>query len=369
MIKIERTFWPVGQGAFYSELFYEEGKPNGLVVYDCGTLSSQKYIKTSIKVLRQKFDNSSICKNGGIDIDILFVSHFHYDHISGITQLLKVFNIKKIVLPVIPQEAYADVYLNNYINERHEGKPTIELLENFLSDDNNINNTQLLRFADLDLNGFYSKGFNVLNVDDSNSDFILSKTILKLKDWNYIPYNYPCEQSFELYKRMKKDYPELLENIEKREWDKSKTIIEKIGIKQIKKLYVDAYSKDQNEESMTVLSCPSHESNISEEYCLYTGDSPFRNPNRLSVVKIFYKDYWYKIGIIQSPHHGAECDNPDCLHDSPRTSVVCYGTNNRYGHPCSKIKIDMIINMSKFVLVTEANKYTQDLCVDYVHEI
>ena len=144
MTKIERTFWPVGQGAFYSELFYDEGKPNGLVVYDCGTLSSQKYIKSSIKELRQKFDNSSICENGGINIDILFVSHFHYDHISGITQLLKVFNIKKIVLPVIPQEAYADVYFNNYINERHEGKPTIELLEKFLSDDNNINNTQLL---------------------------------------------------------------------------------------------------------------------------------------------------------------------------------------------------------------------------------
>lgn len=37
-MKVISTFHPVGQGAFYSERFYEEGKPEAKhnIVFDCG---------------------------------------------------------------------------------------------------------------------------------------------------------------------------------------------------------------------------------------------------------------------------------------------------------------------------------------------
>ena len=38
-MKVIRTFHPVGQGAFYSERFCEEGTPEAKhnIVFDCGT--------------------------------------------------------------------------------------------------------------------------------------------------------------------------------------------------------------------------------------------------------------------------------------------------------------------------------------------
>lgn len=50
-ITLERVIHPVGQGAFYSERFYEEGneKPIANIVYDCGTISEKQRINHDIK--------------------------------------------------------------------------------------------------------------------------------------------------------------------------------------------------------------------------------------------------------------------------------------------------------------------------------
>jgi len=69
---IERIFYPIGQGAFYSE------KHNNFnIVYDCG---NWKNTKLADKVVKQAFLKDEV-------IDILFISHFDYDHINKISTL------------------------------------------------------------------------------------------------------------------------------------------------------------------------------------------------------------------------------------------------------------------------------------------
>ena len=72
MNKIIRTFHPVGQGAFYSERH-----ENFNVVYDCGTeypKRTDKGIKRTVETAFRKDE----------EIDILFISHFDFDHVGHI---------------------------------------------------------------------------------------------------------------------------------------------------------------------------------------------------------------------------------------------------------------------------------------------
>lgn len=363
--KLLRTFWPVGQGAFYSELFYNDEQSNGLVVYDCGTLSPQRYVWTCIHELRKRCCGVNKSTEKPI-IDVLFISHFHYDHISGINQLMELFNVKKIILPVIPSEVFVDVYLNNYIYDNHKGKPTLELLCRLLSEDY-IDTSYIHRFDESDIGHFDKKIFNQIRIDrgydslDTIKRIIPTTTIINLNNWQYIPFNYPCEQSFKLFNVMNEHYPELVQLIINEEWKEVKLNVDRIGIKKIKQLYSDIYKNDQNEESMTVLSCPSFESDNRELYCLYTGDSPFRHCNRLSSVKVFYADYWKKFGVLQVPHHGADDDNVKELFDHSRQCVVCYG-KNRFGHPGDKALNNMEKSNSKIIHVTNISR---PICFSY----
>ncbi|WP_033022261.1 hypothetical protein, partial [Pseudoalteromonas distincta] len=87
--KVVRTFHPVGQGGFYSERHN-----NFNIVYDCGAIP----VSDAKPVVQAAFSNSE-------DIDVLFVSHFDYDHVSAISTLQKnVRNIKQVVLPLLDEE-------------------------------------------------------------------------------------------------------------------------------------------------------------------------------------------------------------------------------------------------------------------------
>ena len=93
-MEVIRTFHPVGQGAFYSERFYEDGGAEAKynIVYDCGT--SWGSIIRAKKVVTQAFDKKDV-------IDYLFISHLDYDHISLVRTLIdSVRCVKNIVLPL-----------------------------------------------------------------------------------------------------------------------------------------------------------------------------------------------------------------------------------------------------------------------------
>ena len=69
---IIRTFHPVGQGAFYSERHNDFN-----IVYDCGTEWKNRGKKVIDKTIQSSFSKEDV-------IDILFISHFDYDHVSKI---------------------------------------------------------------------------------------------------------------------------------------------------------------------------------------------------------------------------------------------------------------------------------------------
>lgn len=96
-IELSRVFRPVGQGAFYTERFRCQDNDNEYIniVYDCGSTTDKEHVKTQIE---QTFDKKE-------NIDAVFISHLHEDHINGIPDLIEHCNVKKIFFPIISDDA------------------------------------------------------------------------------------------------------------------------------------------------------------------------------------------------------------------------------------------------------------------------
>ena len=84
-MKIIRTFHPVGQGAFYTEVFQDKDDTCFVVVYDCGTETGNRAMDKPLEDQITEFKRSI---GSNPKIDILFISHFHADHINGLNSLL-----------------------------------------------------------------------------------------------------------------------------------------------------------------------------------------------------------------------------------------------------------------------------------------
>lgn len=84
-------FYNVGQGLF-AELNLElEGKDTFRIVYDCGTLNKQIYMRNALQEFTERSKKP---------IDLLVLSHFDRDHISGVLDLISRVEIKLIMLPM-----------------------------------------------------------------------------------------------------------------------------------------------------------------------------------------------------------------------------------------------------------------------------
>lgn len=125
-IKLDRTFWPVGHGAFYTERFYNHENENIFTaIYDCG--NGRRWGKTqngkndaspkTVQRMINGFFPPRKDQNGNVirDIDIAFVSHLHVDHINGLPTILP--RIKKLVLPQMTKCRLLEAFLYNSIPE------------------------------------------------------------------------------------------------------------------------------------------------------------------------------------------------------------------------------------------------------------
>lgn len=89
-------FHPVGQGLFASGSIYEQGESSRFLwIYDCGTTSSQGLLSLGMTDLERRVGYKP-------KIDLLVLSHFDYDHISGVSQLIERFQIGTLMLPYMP---------------------------------------------------------------------------------------------------------------------------------------------------------------------------------------------------------------------------------------------------------------------------
>ena len=349
-----RFFYPVGQGAFYSECHDSYN-----VVYDCG---EWKKSEKAQKLVEKSFEK-------GAHIKCLFISHFDFDHVCLIENLHKNFHVETCVLPVIHDNE--KIILQSTYHDENYSK-----LENLLFDPHKFfgNNTKVLYVKMADDNDYdieeirYHKekvARDPVNINNfADGDFIESGTGIGFYDWVYIPYNKKCQSRItELknqFKKMGLDF------------DRYKTDLDyvKKNLDNIKKAYKNL-TGTINTNSMYLYSGPKKQ--CAEDYeikfsmygglgywyeigkpgCIYTGDG------NLTGIKKIYKDYWKSIGTIQVPHHGSAASfNYSFLNKSKKTGEyflfpASFGNDNIYGHPAQSVIQNIFKNNSYFIPVTE----------------
>ncbi|HMI07226.1 MAG TPA: MBL fold metallo-hydrolase [Flavobacterium sp.] len=126
------TFYRAGQGSFYAGRIYDRNRSSCYtVVYDCGT---SQFIAGHTKSLNNEIDdfreNTLPCYPDGV-IDLLFISHLDFDHVSGIRKLLNEFVVKKIVIPYFP-ESIRKYSLLSYSEEVAEAEFSFEEYASFI---------------------------------------------------------------------------------------------------------------------------------------------------------------------------------------------------------------------------------------------
>lgn len=130
---MERIFHPIGHGAFYTERFYEDGNDDPLftAVYDCGSFSYGQ-LKGIIDTTFKKEDK----------INLLFISHFHFDHISMVQHLKSRCDIDYIIVPVLSLSTLVESLIHYAIIKT--GPSLSTNIVTLLSDIYNRNNDRII---------------------------------------------------------------------------------------------------------------------------------------------------------------------------------------------------------------------------------
>ncbi len=350
-----RTFHPIGQGAFYTERHTFKGA-EFTVVYDCGstTLNGQK-LERKIK--------STFPKNHSIDI--LFISHFHADHINGIDILAKHCKIKKVVLPQIDDAAKILLKITNLIDYNFTDTSLIDNPEGFFGGDipiiriepNEINlDQESIRINEpIDISKIGSSTIN-----PSGTVFSPFVDI----DWLFIPFNYKHDKRRKQFEDALKIYNLTLADID---------TINKI--RKNKNNVIEAYNAvdgNLNENSMILFSGKNSKDYIRcfdqfhhvyfhrhfhlnfQSGCLYMGDIDLNEPNIVSDINTKLSQLLSFIGTLQVPHHGSIYNfTTSILQPNMCCAIFSFGTSNTYGHPSDRVFSDVIANNIYPHLVTE----------------
>ncbi len=363
MNKIRRIFHPVGQGAFYSERH-----PDFNIVYDCGNWKNSKAARN---VVNQAFDKNDT-------IDILFISHFDYDHVSMIGTLKdSVKSIKHVVLPLLHDDD--EKILLKAFNHFHANSALLNQLiddpQAFFGDDTRVVFVNASDNSELPIND-NQESINLENL--SAKQKINSGVKIQLNtsnDWVFIPYNY---ENTSRSKMLKDELTK--ENISISDL-KNVDFLTK-NSKKIKGIY-EKIDGNINENSLIVYSGPLHDNHhyhfVDAYYnclwdwhclyryhhyvdfhglchkpaCVYSGDADF---NKVQIHNIFQR-YWKNVGTIQVPHHGSKNSfNFSFGFHTQQESFICpvsFGTNNTYGHPSGKVLGELLQCENIPIAVTE----------------
>ena len=317
---IQRIFHTIGQGAFYSERH-----ENINIVYDCG---NWKNTKLADKVVKQSFRENE-------EIDILFISHFDYDHVSKISTLKKhVKKIKNVVLPLLHDNER--ILLSNYY--RILGLNILTLINNperYFGEETKIIYVKPSDNNESPINdNIEPQNLDTIDKSKDNGKFEIDSgfkiTIARLNNWTFIPYNHNYTNN----------YNDLITHLEKAKFDISKLIsdsnytldeiIKDISVSKAKggKIFKDIYDRLNgkiNQNSMFLYSGPIKKNKYHKDCflgnmhrcfhhhlyhhcnhhfdkvgCIYTGDGDLN----IVDIKSIFKHYWENVGTIQIPHHG-----------------------------------------------------------------
>lgn len=374
MIKFTRTFHPVGQGAFYSEEFELPDNGRFRIVYDCG---SKTLSKSDLK-RRIKSDFA-----GDMNVDILFISHFDEDHISGV-EFLKP---KTVVVPFLSE---AQILLLTLYNRFQKGTYNVNMAKNPQETFPDAQLIQILPYgsdsdSDSDFDPIFDlKAINGSNRDDNSKNSVL-KELRKVKSlapinilqdklfWEYIPYNPNWDKYAELFKseitQHRLDWNQLVAP-DNGDYIKDnvltlKKVYNKLKQKNLHSLVVCSSSKQDVKLSCYCEKCkycliPPCKLNLSCG-CIYFGDAK---------VDAEWRDDFYdylkgldlleEIGTLQVPHHGSNLSYgwniipPQGRFANPVRCIISIGEFNHYGHPSARVIRELLRKGGRVSMVTEA---------------
>jgi len=217
-----RTFYPVGQGAFFTEVFILNDKDDKeqdcfTVVYDCGSLSGKSILVNNID---RAFGFLKPRK-----IDYLFLSHLDTDHVNGVEYLIDegVLDSKTvIVLPfynnhqvelfeVYKSKDYSHLFstLKDYrfnrivfapsvTDDRSEDRVTLDMLElkDSLGGMENYYNKEKNKFS-------YPYGGETIEIMGLTGLLLLPNSVLMFdKVWEYIPFTMNDTASMDFFRKI-----------------------------------------------------------------------------------------------------------------------------------------------------------------------
>ena len=351
-MEIIRTIHPVGQGGFYTETL-ESDSDKHTVVYDCGG-SSKKSMEEYLKKYLHK-DSSG----NRMEIDAVFISHLHADHINGLEYLLKNADVKYLILPQLTNEMILEALVYNRIQSNRAGTQINNLVLDLYGENDHYGTTKIIKveFAGLeDRINIEQEGDEVDLSGDVKVGIVKSKTIFCFKSepiWVYIPYNPPA--NIKKPKQFEDFAKELQPYIGFSVADAPKRI--KSHVDDCQKIYEKFFGKNHNVYSMTLFS-GFKDYRASVRYwcmnsccfdcgcccdctpsCLFTGD--FEPKSFINNLKFFYDPIWKQIGSIQVPHHGSRLNYHPELYKVAQLGFVSVGEKNSHDHP----SIDTLINI------------------------
>ncbi len=328
---VRRIIHPVGFGAFCTEQFWSRDRNVVLnVVYDCGSMS------LDTESLQQEIENTEGLDRG---IDLLFISHFHDDHINGIRNILLKeeqtyirYGKTHVILPLLSQHYIYEKlrtdpgYLTNYIDfimgsiadGEHEARYSLSLV--------NITGEALseeVRSITIGEEGITSDLSSKLS-----GKIAVRSGRHRVNIWEYIPFNFVSkaeEKQFEDEANAKLSHKlsKILDgDLSVEDVDTLKEIY-----KSIKEIQHGSKKTDLNKQSTLLLSRAAHDGlpfvrgwdcydcyrhgyccachNLS---CLYTGDSCLTGWVLGALSRILRSSgvrQCYPLGLLQIPHHGS----------------------------------------------------------------
>lgn len=401
-VNFSRTFHPVGQGAFYSELFSFDENQKFLTIYDCGTDLRNPKLGTPSQILH-KLENRINQDLGSLNqtsdkhnVQLLFLSHFDEDHVCGVQFL----NPRVVVIPLLTQDEIIYYEILDYLQVSHInwhlllnpklyfGNGTIVIGVTPEREDND--NLENLSEIEINEEGGISGGLNSQQTtipNHQNIDGVIGGgSIINLKNiWKYIVFN-PLISKLQDFKNA----------LIKAGWnwdtlsDDLKSNLTQDKIKELHDIYKQVRN-DLNSTSLLVYSGPVETLHYIEfvgqkvgsvswscryddcycnrcydcykpkiDYrsaCMYFGDWKI-STQKLQKYYSKLLNHGDNIGYIQIPHHGSIYNKGncavECLNDPYYIkSVISCGVNNRFDHPSNKIILKLMELGGEIILVTE----------------
>lgn len=403
-MNMTRTFHPIGQGAFYSEEFYNSEK--GCIfraVYDCGSLKYCGLQRNSDGTpLKRKDIEERVVQAfpDGHGVDILFVSHLDDDHVNLIPCLkpFKDRQIRRVILPLLSaEERYM---LTGYHLSRSRWGKISDALNSIINNPEDYfgNDTKVtfVRPADEERslmgNEVDDEG---VGVDDLQREVpSLTKISIgnnlpdsgRMLRWLLIPYNHKPERYSDLKNKLENAFGAGFQIANLKDPD---FVIK--NLKDLRRCY-KALSDGINRNSMALYSGPLDDTCLSSigevvgcdiwgrycpcdqfaEYwldrvlrheqssvfhgspgCLYTGDVSLDDADLTRVFGRYVKN----IGMVQLPHHGSfDSFGSGNLPIDGQVCVATYGERNSFGHPAYVVKRAVVLKGGLWVDVTETDE-------------